>query len=42
MVNTNGDKVGKIEDVVLDQTAIFRGGFSRQLLGISDKDVACH
>jgi putative membrane protein len=41
VVNTKGDKVGKIEDVVLDQTGRYFavlsvGGF----LGIGDKDVA--
>jgi putative membrane protein len=41
VVNTNGDKVSKIEDVVLDQTGkyfavVSVGGF----LGIGDKDVA--
>jgi putative membrane protein len=41
VVNTKGDKVGKIEDVVLDQTGKYFavlsvGGF----LGIGDKDVA--
>jgi putative membrane protein len=41
VVNTKGDKVGKIEDVVLDQTGkhfaiLSVGGF----LGIGDKDVA--
>jgi putative membrane protein len=41
VVNTMGDKVGKIEDVVLDQTGkyfavVSVGGF----LGIGDKDVA--
>jgi putative membrane protein len=41
VVNTKGDKVGKIEDVVLDQTGTYFavlsvGGF----LGIGDKDVA--
>ncbi len=41
VVNTKGDKVGKIEDVVLDQTGkyfavVSVGGF----LGIGDKDVA--
>ena len=41
MVNTKGDKVGKIEDVVLDPTGKYYavvsvGGF----LGIGDKDVA--
>jgi sporulation protein YlmC with PRC-barrel domain len=41
VVNTNGDQVGKIEDVVLDQTGkyfavVSVGGF----LGLGDKDVA--
>jgi hypothetical protein len=41
VVNTKGDKVGKIENVVLDQTGKYYavvsvGGF----LGIGDKDVA--
>jgi putative membrane protein len=41
VVNTKGDKVGKIEDIVLDQTGKYFavlsvGGF----LGIGDKDVA--
>jgi hypothetical protein len=41
VVNTKGDKVGKIEDGVLDQTGKYYavvsvGGF----LGIGDKDVA--
>jgi hypothetical protein len=40
VVNTKGDKVGKIEDVVLDQTGKYFavlsvGGF----LGIGDKDA---